>query len=331
MKVLIWACGFEKRFAGPFVYKEARRQGFDVHITGSREHPQQMLKALDKVQPDFVFCFALRPQLRPYYKLIRRSGAKLLFWYPDMTEHRRDRMWRRNLKDQADVLVFSILETANRYKDLAPVVLWMPQYFDHHTCSRAGELPTRLHPGKPIYDLCFIGSVDKLRQRWLRRLSQRYNTRFVVHTPGMLNEVRGWHMAEVYAQSRIAFNIQRQMFINPGPFVTSNRAYNAMGSGAFFINHQVQQLDLVWNEGIHCVTHNDSFSDLRSKIDYYLEHANERERIAACGRRNVLTYHTLQQRVKEYWSVMQMVWRGRVTPEWNNNFPGYGKWVQGAV
>ena len=144
MKVLVWACGLGEHFAGPYFYAEAKRQGFDVELTGSRIHPREMLKALHTYKPDIVYCFAIRPNFVSYYKMIRDTGAKLILWYPDMTESSRDRMWCQTLNGVADALVFSILETAQRYQNFAPTVLWMPQYFDHIFCSLNGQLPSDL-------------------------------------------------------------------------------------------------------------------------------------------------------------------------------------------
>lgn len=284
-----------------------------------------MLATLYEYKPDVVFCFAIRPNLRPYYEMIRRTGAKLVLWYPDMTESRRDRMWRTQLNNVADVLIFSVLETAQRYQHLAKTVLWMPQYFDRHFCSVDGQLPKRLDPTKPIYDLCFIGSYDVLRGRWLDYLEERYKCLFYRDGIRRGREIRGYHMAEAYAQSKVAINIQRELFCNDGPFVTSNRTYNAMGSGAFFINHHVNQLDLVFEEGRDCVMHNDTLGDLRRLIDYYLQHDAEREAIAAYGQNTVLRYHTLEQRTKEYFEVIRAVYENRA----GEIAPGaYGEWVQ---
>ena len=337
MKVLIWACGFEQRFAGPYVATEAERQGFEMRVTGSRENPREMMAMLREYKPDIVFCFAIRPNFVPYYEAIRATGAKLVLWYPDMTERTRDRMWRRCLDGVADALIFSILETAQRYRDLAPTVLWMPQYFDHHFCFGPGRqpeevgvfrIPQRLNPDERIYDLCFIGSCDRLRNAWLDKLEQEYGPdRCFFSRDGIRlgKQVRGPQMTEAYAQSKIAINITRQAFANPGPYVTSNRIYNAMGSGAFYLSHKVDKLGLVFREGVHCVTHDDTYEDAKAKIDHYLEHDDEREKIAHAGQQQVLEYHTLEQRIKEYWTVMQAIVDGRA----GELAPGaFGKWVR---
>jgi hypothetical protein len=325
MKVLIWCCGFEPRFAGQYVAAEAKRQGYNVQVCGSRRNPRDMLPVMYEYKPDVVLAFPIRHTFGPFYELIRRMGAKLVLWYPDMTETRRDNMWRRYLNNVADGLIFSIKETAHRYSALARTVLWMPQYFDANCCrDEQSNLPKRLDPTKEIYDLCFIGSCDRLRNRWLDRLEQEYKCLFLRDGIKRGREVRGYRMAEAYAQSKIAFNIQREMFINPGPFVTSNRTYNAMGSGAFFINHHVEQLDLVFQQGVDCEMHDDDLRHLRRLIDRYLVENVARERIARTGQEKVLRYHSLEQRVKEYWTVLRLIHEDRA-----GELPAgaFGEWV----
>lgn len=330
LKVLVWTCSFEQRSAGQYVAYEAVRQGYDVRVVGSRERPDEMLPVLYEYKPDVVFSFCIRPNLVPYFKKIRATGAKLVLWYPDMTETSRDRMWRTLLNDVADMLVFSILETAQRYNHLAPYVVWMPQYFDQYSCldSATQQLPRRLDPNKPIYNLVFIGSTDATRRNWLQLLQRMYGpVYFAIDTIGRGNEVREFRMAEAYAQSKIAINLQRVVFRNSGLYVTSNRIYNAMGGGAFFISHPVTRLDLVFQPGKHCVVHNDQLDDLCRLIDYYLEHEDEREAIAAEGQKQVLQYHTLEQRVREYWEIMQSLVDNTVPEcvafgEWSNEWHG---------
>lgn len=329
MKVLIYACGKETRFAGIHVHREAKRQGLDVDICFSRANPQGLLDALAIQKYDCVLCFVINPKYNKYYQMIRKTGAKLIFWYPDQCCSRRDRMWHQ-LSGQADAVFFSILHTAQMYSRLFPVTLWMPQYFDHRFCMKDGNLPIRLDPNKEIYDLCFIGSCDKRRQKFLNELSKHYKCKFIVHRPRMLNEIRGYEMAEAYAQSKISFNIQREIFLNPGPFITSNRVYNAMGSGSFFINHYVKEIKRLWQLGTHCdMYEKDDYNDLRYKIDLnlYSYNGRRREQIANLGQENILKYHTLEQRVKEYWAVMSRISNGH-TKSLKDNFPaGYGEWV----
>jgi hypothetical protein len=333
LRVLIWACGEQERFAGPHVYREAKRQGLNVELAFGRGNPDLMVRAVRRLmfvnkKPHWVFNFAIQTRLKRYYEWLRKRDIKQLWWYPDQCESARIRMWN-SLKNKPDACVFSILHAAQYFKDHAPHVLWVPQYFDAERCKRDGNLPPRLDPRKPIYDLCFIGACDARRKEWVTRLVRQFNCNFSTHAMGKLNEVRGWDMAEVYAQSKIAFNIQRQIFLRPGPFITSNRAYNAMGSGCFFINHYVNQMELLWQEGVNCVTYNDTYEELEKLIRFWLRPENEakREEIARAGQEDVLKYHTLERRIPQYWRIMQAIQNGEDSDLQKWSFEQEGKFV----
>lgn len=333
LRVFVWGCGNEERFAGRHVFREAERQGLNVHFGIGRGNPMPMVDEIRELirsdqKPHWIFNFPIQTRLRNYYKWFRKHGIRQLWWYPDQCERYRIRMWN-SLRGQPDAITFSILHAAQYFKHHAPHVLWVPQYFDAERCKRGGQLPRRLDPNKPIYDLCFIGACDIRRKRWVSKLVKRFNCNFSVHAMGKLNEVRGWDMAEAYAQSKIAFNIQRKIFLNPGPFITSNRAYNAMGSGCFFINHHVKQMELLWQEGIHCVTYDDSYDDLEAKIRFWLAPENEakREEIARAGQEDVLKYHTLERRIPQYWRIMQAIQNGETSELQKWSFEQEGKFV----
>jgi len=285
---------------GPNLYNEAKRLGKEVQLVHLEPETTSIKNQLDNFKPDWVFCFPIAQKHVKIYEEIRTRGVRLLFWYPDQLNTARFGTLKSLIK-HCNIMVSSNLDTAQQLQKCSNWSVWVPQYFDVNFCrNKEGQLP----PRNLKYDLCFIGVVDKRRKEFLNKLKNDYSCKFVTHDPGKLNEIRGYQMAEAYAQSKIAINIQRQGFIDTGPFKTSNRAFNAMGSGAFFLNHEVDKLDLIWKNGYHCVTYNHTFDDLKEKIDYYLEHKNEREQIAKTGKQNVLQDHSLEQRIHEYWNLM---------------------------
>ena len=160
MRILIWSVDFSARSAAVNIYNEAKRQGFDVEIAGTRTDPTDFVAKLNALKPDIVFNFCIRQNLVPIYKLIRQSGAKLVKWYPDQTESRRNQMWLHSMKGQANCLIFSSGDTAIRYACCAPVSLWMPQYLNVDAACLE-NMPERLGITKPIYDLCFMGGVGQ--------------------------------------------------------------------------------------------------------------------------------------------------------------------------
>lgn len=333
LRVVVWGCGTHERFAGIHVYREAKRQGLNVEFVEGRGNPQKMVhKIRSMIQagkpPHWVFNFVIRAGYKRHYDWFRQHDIKQLWWYPDQCQSSRIRMWNQ-LKGKPDAIVFSILHAAQEFKNHAEHVLWVPQYFDAERCKRAGLLPSRLNLQKPIYDLCFIGSCDGRRKDWVTKLVRLFKCNFSTHAMGSLNEVRGWTMAEAYAQSKIAFNIQRQIFLQPGPFITSNRAYNAMGSGCFFINHYVNQLELLWQEDVHCAIYDDTYQDLLNKIQYWLrpENVEEREEIARAGSVDILSYHTLERRIPQYWRIMHAIQNDNTAHLAQWSFEQQGKFI----
>jgi len=307
MRVLIWTVDFSARSAAVNIYNEAKRQGFDVEIAGTRTNPAEFVTKLNEWHPAIVFNFCIRPNLTPVYKLIRESGAKLISWYPDMTESRRNQMWLHSMKGQADCLLFSIGDTAIRYACCAPVSLWVPQYFNvNDACLE--NMVERLDITKPIYDLCFMGSVDANRRKWLEELAANYKTKFIIDPFTKGGAVHNKAMADIYAQSKVAIGIQRTLFCTDAPYVTSNRIYNAMGGGAFYLTYPITKLDALFVNGSHlAVYQNETIECLRKEIDFWLENERLREWIAAEGQRQVLRFHTLRQRVPEYWRVFELL------------------------
>ena len=310
LRVLIWGCGNEEKFAGNHIYREAKRQGLNVQYIIGRGKPEVMSRKVRELiakgdPPHWIFNFVIRKHLSSYYDWIREKGIRQLWWYPDQLNSARLKMWN-SLKGKPDAIVFAMLHNAQYLRDHAPHVLWIPQYFDAEYCKREGQLPKRLDQKKPIYDLCYLGSCDSNRKRWLAQLKRKYNCNLTIQSMRSKHRIHGWKMAEIYAQSKVAFNIQWRAFTNRKPFITSNRAYNAMGSGCFFINHYVNQVELLWQEGVHCVTYNDSYEELEAKIRYWLAPENEarREEIARAGQEDILKHHTLERRIPQYWNIM---------------------------
>ena len=85
-------------------------------------------------------------------------------------------------------------------------------------------------------------------------------------------------------------------FLNP-------RTFELAGCGAFQLVDRRALLDEVFTPGEDIVTFEDT-EDLKKKIDYYLEHEDERKAIAEKSRRTVLEKHTYQHRLRDMLSVI---------------------------
>ncbi|MFU7592307.1 CgeB family protein [Priestia sp. RMT2NF4] len=79
---------------------------------------------------------------------------------------------------------------------------------------------------------------------------------------------------------------------------TSMRPYETLGCGGFHLTQRTKATINIFEEGKHLVTA-DSKEEALEKILYYINHAQERERISRLGQQFVYKYHTYEQRVKE--------------------------------
>jgi GT2 family glycosyltransferase/Flp pilus assembly protein TadD/glycosyltransferase involved in cell wall biosynthesis/2-polyprenyl-3-methyl-5-hydroxy-6-metoxy-1,4-benzoquinol methylase len=135
-----------------------------------------------------------------------------------------------------------------------------------------------------IYDISFAGAlahpIHRARSRWLSRVSRLaecYHIAFFDWTLGPEQYAR------IMQQSRIIFNHTYRGELNI-------RCFEAMASGALLFLEE-GNLDAVghFEDGVHYVSYNET--NYREKLDYYLSHEAERQRLAESGWRQV-QHHT---------------------------------------
>lgn len=93
----------------------------------------------------------------------------------------------------------------------------------------------------------------------------------------------------------------------------SNRVFQALAAGGSALAHQwfrdMELLGLV--DGETCIIWK-GFADLENKIRYYLNHEDERRRIARAGERLALEKHSFDARVQE---LLEMLGEKKQEPE----------------
>lgn len=156
-------------------------------------------------------------------------------------------------------------------------VIWLPLACDEE-----------IHSGKAAEKLCdvgFVGTVDSAperRKRLLNELSSHFN----------LNCQRKFmdEMAALYSESRIVFNNAINQDLNM-------RVFEAMCSGSLLVTDRAtgSGLEEMFTDKKHLAYYDDA--TLLDTVRYYLDHEEERERIAAEGRREVLSRHTYSHRM----------------------------------
>jgi len=165
------------------------------------------------------------------------------------------------------------------------------------------------HPwGKslPVEPVVFLGnyygsstfSMSKKRLEMVRHLGQRYY--LGIYGNGWPAGTRphaqqDWQEeAQCYRGCKIAIGMNQ---VELGRY-TSDRLFRAMGSGAFYLAHYYPGIEKDFERGVHLDWWHD-LDELCVKLDYYLEHDDERHKIAAAGSELVHTRHTWLDRMAE--------------------------------
>ena len=135
------------------------------------------------------------------------------------------------------------------------------------------------------YDVVFVGNaLGSEREKCLNEIKKHFPNNFIGKK--FFNE-----MAEIFSQGRIVFNRSVKNDVNM-------RVFEALSTGSLLLTNNLDENGQgeLFEEGKHLVNYNDK-SDLIDKIKYYLEHEEEREKLAETGMNYVHKYHTYQHRM----------------------------------
>lgn len=151
-------------------------------------------------------------------------------------------------------------------------------------------------------DVCFVGIFDEHRERYLRGLSEfnlgiwswnigNYETLLQKFYKGV---IYGENLIRLLKSSKIVVNIHRDFEISGGNY----RLFEIPACGAFQIVDEKKDIGKYFEIGKEIVTFKDE-NDLGLKVKYYLEHPEERQRIANAGYERVKKDHTLVDRMEK--------------------------------
>lgn len=145
------------------------------------------------------------------------------------------------------------------------------------------------------------------RNEILTMLAKDYDVKVYTHVQGNPNipaqmkhvvqpEVDYYTQAPfVYRNSKINLNISLRSIGSGIPL----RAFDIMGCGGFLLTNFQSDLLEYFESDVDFVYYTD-YEDLLAKVDYYLAHDKEREKIAKNGYEKVKVYHTFEERVRDF-------------------------------
>lgn len=186
---------------------------------------------------------------------------------------------RTELAKQFDVTFVAQQPHEESYRRAGVNAFWLPL-----ACSpELHNLPER----ERTIDVAYVGSLGggdsvSRRQTLLGAIRERFpNHRIVQCWPE--------EMAEVYARAKVVFNACVARDVNM-------RVFEALAAGALLVTDEADGLEDLFTPGEHLAVYHDDAEAL-DLIAYYLEHDDERQKIALAGRRHVLRHHTYDHRV----------------------------------
>ena len=107
---------------------------------------------------------------------------------------------------------------------------------------------------------------------------------------------------KVFACSKINLNPSLRIIQSGIPL----RAFDIMGAGGFLLTNYQQELPEYFEIGKDLDVYENE-EDLLWKINYYLEHEEERVQIAKNGQKKVREFYTWKQRIEDIMTIMQEV------------------------
>lgn len=185
---------------------------------------------------------------------------------------------------------------------------WMPPGVVADECYLTADVPLER-------EVIFVGSgkpheVDgyhpeySYRGQLLGWLEDTYGSRYS-HHGARGQSVRGAELNRMYASTRVAVGDSLvKGFTHKG--YCSDRRYEAPGRGAFQIFPRIDGLNDGFVDGETIVEYDfGDFGGLKERIDHYLAHDGERERIRRAGHALVREHHTYTNRLTRMFEILR--------------------------
>jgi hypothetical protein len=194
-----------------------------------------------------------------------------------------------------DYVFIAQRDYVTQFQQVNPNTFWLPLACDTEIHKRDQT--------EKVYEVGFVGHWQRPpdRLKLLNLLSRDF----------MMNDFRRYfrpeEMARVYTRSKIVFN-------KPVNGDLNMRVFEAMACGSLLVTQRIQNgQEELFHEGKHLVTYN-SDEEAVDAVRYYLDHSEERERIAEQGYQEAVSKHTYLHRAQKILETVSQQDFGPVAP-----------------
>lgn len=291
MKILVVSIGVNNSLLRAF---KGRGEVLHIDWTPDRHNVDAtILQAIKKFTPDLTFMQLQGGDVIKNPAIIAAIPGFKVNWTGDVRHPLPQ--WFKTLAPYFDLTLFSNMQDVDTMNALGYKAGFIDVGFDTKVYK-----PKGLKVDCP--EIVFFGNnygrtfpLSRYRADMVNTLKSLYHNRFGVYGTGWnttcLNN-DGLTEAAIYRSCKIAINVSHFSIKR----YSSDRILRLMGSGAFCLSHKYPDMHHDFTEGEHLVTFDD-FKDLRTKIDYYLNHDPQRELIAERGCAHVHTNCTWEKRL----------------------------------
>lgn len=257
-----------------------------------------VVEELINYSPDFILFSKRRPkgQTELVIEKLKERGIKTVCWlfdiYIGFTADRLERVYNKIAPLNCEYIISTDGGHDKEWAELGY----------KHFCVRQGihEPEAKMIDNAKDWDVIFIGTNYIIERGLLMaRIKNKFKDRF--KWLGTNGDIRGMELNEIIGRAKIVIG---DSF--PSKNYWSNRVYEILGRGGFLIHPYVEGLEKEFEIGKHlvCYKHGDA-DDLIDKINYYLEHPEEREKIKQAGFEFVKNNYTYQKRCKQVLEILK--------------------------
>ena len=279
-----------------------------------REASRELLKEVERFNPDVVFGLKLQKILPETIGAIRQRGVFTLLWYVDCDAPRAP-AWIRPLVKETDVLLTTAKGMVPHYQSLsANPVYWVYEgvYVPGFPLRRPGlgEVPE-------VYrsDVAFVGNIyypsaDRHlasdRHNLLKRIQQicelkvwgpqgdrRASRKWGANYPAIEWPAHHEELVNICHGAKIIVGTNR---INDIELYFSNRTFLTLAAGGFHLARYVPGLETMFSNHKHLVWFH-SHDECLDLIKYYLGRPSWRRRIAGEGQRWARRHYSMAKQI----------------------------------
>lgn len=292
---------------------------------GINKMNQMLLNEVKRIKPDLCFFFIFRNEIKfDTIKKITDSGIKTFNWFSD--DH-----WRFDIFSKYWAKGFSSFSTTDnnsfeKYKKIGFKNVIKTQWGVNHFLYKPKFVSKK-------YDITFIGQNYKDRCEFIDTLKD-YGFNVSCWGSGWGNgRVSQDEMIKIFSNSKINLNFSKsntslkfktilgffvslnlggELYINNPKIIFNNiknitnlskrqikgRIFEVLGSNGFLISEYVEDLSNYYKIGKEIITFKNR-SELKEKVEYYLENEKEREHIKKAGYMRSIKEHTYEKRFND--------------------------------